>query len=286
MNAFAQSSGATSRAVVVAYTMPIWSTLLAALILGDQLNRMRVTALVLCASGLLILVQPLFAGGVPLGALYALVCAISWAIGTIYVKWVRMDIEPLTSAAWQLLAGFIFMTAAMLIFDGPPRPWPIHAASTAGLVYNGLVGFGFAYLIWFNMIEQLPTATASIGSLLVPVVGFIGAILVLGERPNMSDMIGFAHDLRGGGLRAAAAERQAPGDAGVSSPPRDAATSAKLMVVVIGLVWGFNWVAARIILSVLPPWTMRALGIGLGAATLFAAASLTGVRCACRAASG
>lgn len=192
MNAFAQSSGATSRAVVVAYTMPIWSTLLAALILGDRLNRIRVTALVLCAGGLLILLEPLFANGIPLGALYALVCAVSWAIGTIYVKWASLDIEPLTSAAWQLFAGFVFMTAAMLIEDGLPRPWPLHAASMAGLVYNGLIGFGFAYLIWFIMIERLPTATASIGSLLVPVVGFVGAIVVLGERPSISDVIGFA----------------------------------------------------------------------------------------------
>jgi len=44
------------------------------------------------------------------------------------------------------------------------------------------------------------------------------------------------------------------------------------MVLVMGLAWGFNWIAARIILEWLPPWTMRALGIGLGAMTLFAAA--------------
>ena len=34
--------------------------------------------------------------------------------------------------------------------------------------------------------------TASIGSLLVPVVGVIGSALVNGERPDLSDAIGFA----------------------------------------------------------------------------------------------
>jgi drug/metabolite transporter (DMT)-like permease len=57
----------------------------------------------------------------------------------------------------------------------------------------------------------------------------------------------------------------------------DAAGSAKLLVVVIGLAWGFNWVAARIILEALPPWTMRAVGIGLGALTLLAAAAIRGM---------
>jgi drug/metabolite transporter (DMT)-like permease len=192
MNAYAQSSGATSRAVVVAYTMPIWSTLLAAPVLGEKLTRIRIVALILCAGGLAVLVEPLFAHGFPLGAVYALVCAISWAIGTIYLKWARIVAEPLTSAAWQLLAGFGFITAAMFIFGGWPQPWLLHARSIAGLLYNGLIGFGIAYLFWFIIVERLPTATASIGSLLVPVVGFVAAILVLGERPTASDVIGFA----------------------------------------------------------------------------------------------
>ena len=60
--------------------------------------------------------------------------------------------------------------------------------------------------------------------------------------------------------------------------PHDAAAGAKLLVLVIGLGWGFNWVAARIILSALPPWTMRTVGIGLGASTLFVIAPIARVR--------
>ena len=54
----------------------------------------------------------------------------------------------------------------------------------------------------------------------------------------------------------------------------DGAAGAKLMVVAMGLAWGFNWVAARIILQALQPWAMRAVGIGLGTLTLFTAAYL------------
>ncbi len=52
------------------------------------------------------------------------------------------------------------------------------------------------------------------------------------------------------------------------------AASAKLLVVIVGLTWGFNWVAARIILEALGPWSLRAVGIGLGTLTLFAAAAI------------
>src|SRR5215831_5740017 len=51
-----------------------------------------------------------------------------------------------------------------------------------------------------------------------------------------------------------------------------AGATASLLVLAMGLGWGFNWIAARVILEWLPPWTMRALGIGLGALTIFVAA--------------
>jgi drug/metabolite transporter (DMT)-like permease len=57
-----------------------------------------------------------------------------------------------------------------------------------------------------------------------------------------------------------------------NSPAQEAAASARLLVVLIGLMWGFNWVAARIILEELGPWTLRGIGIWLGTVTLFAAA--------------
>ena len=51
--------------------------------------------------------------------------------------------------------------------------------------------------------------------------------------------------------------------------------SARLLVLGIGVLWGLNWPAVRLCLDALPPWTMRALGLGGGALALFAIAALT-----------
>ena len=59
------------------------------------------------------------------------------------------------------------------------------------VLYNGLLGTGFAYILWFA-ISSACTATASLGSLSTPVVGVISSMLMLGERPTTEDMIGFA----------------------------------------------------------------------------------------------
>ena len=54
-----------------------------------------------------------------------------------------------------------------------------------------MVGTGLAYVMWFKIAAHLPAATASIGTLAVPVIGVISSAIMLGERPTVADWIGF-----------------------------------------------------------------------------------------------
>ena len=191
-SAYAQVYGTTSRAIVIAYSMPIWSALLAHFVLKEKLSAVKLAALALCAAGLAILVFPLARTGFPLGALLALICAWSWAAGTIYLKWAKIRAATLAAAAWQLLFGWLMLAAGMLIFEGVPHLWPLPAHVVAWIGYNGFIGMGLAYFLWFVVIDRLPATTASLGSLLVPVVGVIGSAWLVGERPSLYDAIGFA----------------------------------------------------------------------------------------------
>jgi drug/metabolite transporter (DMT)-like permease len=191
-SAYAQVYGTTSRAIVIAYSMPIWAALLARLVLKERLNAIKLVALALCVTGLTILIWPLAGGGVSPSAVFALGCAWSWACGTIYLKWVRIAAPTLAAAAWQLLFGWLMLAAGMLLFEGVPQLAPLPAHVVAWIAYNGLVGMGLAYFLWFVVVDRLPTTTASLGSLLVPVVGVIGSAWLVGERPSVSDAIGFA----------------------------------------------------------------------------------------------
>ncbi len=191
-SAYSQVYGTTSRAVVIAYSMPIWTALLARIVLKEQLNAVKLVALSLCVAGLAVLIWPLARIGLPLGALFALGCALSWAVGTIYLKWTKLTVPTLTSAAWQLLLGALMLAAGMLAFDGLPQLWSLPPRILLWLAYTGLIGMGLAYFLWFEVVERLPTTTAALGSLLVPVVGVIGSAVVTGERPSLNDIVGFA----------------------------------------------------------------------------------------------
>ncbi|MGC1094369.1 MAG: EamA family transporter [Pseudolabrys sp.] len=192
LSGYAQLSGATTRAIIITYSMPIWTTVLSWLFLGERLNAVRWLAFALCVVGVTILVWPLFAGGFPPFVFYSLGCALSWAFATVYIKWAKVTIEPLANAAWQLLFGLVFITAGSFIIEGHPHLWPIQNETLLAVLFVGLFGVGLAHFLGWSIVGRLPAITASLGSLLVPVIGVTASALVLGERLTVPDIIGFA----------------------------------------------------------------------------------------------
>jgi drug/metabolite transporter (DMT)-like permease len=57
----------------------------------------------------------------------------------------------------------------------------------------------------------------------------------------------------------------------------DASTArARALVVLLGVCWGLNWIAVRIALHEVRPWSLRCIGMGLGTVTLLAWAAMRG----------
>jgi drug/metabolite transporter (DMT)-like permease len=189
---FAQLMATTSRVAILAYTMPIWSTLLAWPFLGERPNRVQATALVLCAVGLAILIYPLTANGIPLGVLFALADGVCWGAGTVYLKWAHIEADQMGAGSWQMTIAAVILVICMLIFDGGPRFGTAHLDGVLATAWTGIAGNGIAYALWFTVIRRLPAVTASLGVLASPVIGVIGSFFLLGEVPTLTDIIGFA----------------------------------------------------------------------------------------------
>jgi drug/metabolite transporter (DMT)-like permease len=192
LSGFAQLSGATSRAIIITYSMPIWTVVLSWLVLGERLNTIRWFAFCLCIVGITILLWPLFAAGFPPFVFYSLGCALTWAIATVYIKWAKVTVEPLVNAAWQLLFGLGFIVIGSFAFEGHPHLWPLQRETILAILFVGLFGVGLAHFLWWSIVGRLPATTAALGSLLVPVIGVGATAIVLGERLTIPDMIGFA----------------------------------------------------------------------------------------------
>ena len=191
---FAQLLANTSRVIMVNYSMPVWGSLMAYVVLRERINMRSGLGLVLCVLGLAVLVYPVAEKSLrePVGLLLAFGCALCWGAGTVYMKWARIKGDLLAVSFWQVVIGAVVFAVLYPIFQGVPQFETLQWRTWEGLLFNGILGTGIAYFIWFNIIGRLSTAMASLGALINPIVGVIGAVIVLGDRPTVPDMIGFA----------------------------------------------------------------------------------------------
>lgn len=205
--AFAQLNGSTARAAIVTFAMPVWVVLLAWLFAGERPDARRWLSVVLALIGLALLGWPLWRDGASaLGLLFALGAGLSWAAGTVFLKRHPLAVAPIAASAWQLAIGAAVALAGWLVSSGPApvtalapsadlataaslAPWPVHWFWIA-LVFHIFFAMALGYLVWFDVVARLPGGIAALGTLLVPVVGVLGAMTLLGERPSLADLTG------------------------------------------------------------------------------------------------
>ena len=181
--AFGQLHTQTSTAVIIAFTMPMWTVVLSILFLGESLTWRRAGALFVGLSGMSLLGVDDLSGFVaqPLGPLYMLGAAISWAAGTVVLKSRTWSIKPIAQATWMLgvSAPLAILAGFMTEYEGQidlPSP-----AVMMTMVYHILFPMVICYAAWSALVGRLPASVSAMGTLLVPVVGLISATVLLGD---------------------------------------------------------------------------------------------------------
>jgi drug/metabolite transporter (DMT)-like permease len=172
-----------SEAALIAYTMPIWASLLAWPVLGERPTLLRTLALVMAFAGLAAIM-----GGngfdasvakLP-GIVMVLAGSICFALGTVLAKKLPLRLPPITAAALQIGIG----CGPILIVGLAIERSDIAAITRLGwalLFYSTVIQFCVAYVAWFAALSRLPASVAAIGTMAVPVIGVIASALALGE---------------------------------------------------------------------------------------------------------
>jgi drug/metabolite transporter (DMT)-like permease len=183
---------------LLVYTMPIWATLLAWPIRGDRPTARALAALALGMAGIAVLLSgaglALGSGKLP-GILLALGAAILFAFGTVTAQ-VAVPLSPLAHTAWLVGLGCLPMIIAGLTFE-QPDPSALTPVGWASLIYMAVVPMGACYLGWFAAVKRLLPTTASTGILLVPLVGVLSAVPILGEPLGVREALAFTLTLSG-----------------------------------------------------------------------------------------
>jgi drug/metabolite transporter (DMT)-like permease len=186
-------------AALLAYTMPVWASVLAWPILGERPNLLRVISLVMALAGLSAIMggNGLAASMAKLpGIVMALCGAIGFAVGTVLAKKSPLNLPPLTAAAWQIGIGCLPVAIAGLSIENAD------AAAISGLgwillVYSTVIQFCVAYVTWFAALARLPASVAAIGTMAVPVIGVVASAVALHEPLGIGQIAALVFTLAG-----------------------------------------------------------------------------------------
>lgn len=183
MSAIALTEISASRGSIIAFTMPLWATLLAIPLLGERLTLGRAIGLAIGLAGLGVLVLPDWRNIVahPIGLLAMLTAAIGWAVGTVCIKYFRWTMPATVLVGWQLLLGGTPALFGMIVIDRGFDPGAVGAAGWIALAYSSVVPLIFCQWAWVKIIGTFPAQVASISILMMPVVGVGSSNLLLGE---------------------------------------------------------------------------------------------------------
>jgi len=184
------------RSAILAYTMPVWATLVALFVLHEPMNRRKWVGLILGMAGMATLLGDDLRTlqRAPFGALMILGAALLWSFGTVLLRKWKPPIAQNTLSGWMMLLGWLPLLVAAPFFDnvGLARLANVSGTTWFAIFYNIFLAGTVAHWAWFTLARTLPVAMSSMASLPVPVVGVFAGMLVLGERPGAAEWIALA----------------------------------------------------------------------------------------------
>ena len=140
---------------------------------GERLNRQQTIGLLMALAGLIYLLLPGISAPPLSSAVLMLISGLAWAIYSIRGAKQR---DPLGVSAvnfWQALALSLLL-----------MPWLTWQSSPAGWWYaiaSGALASGLGYALWYRVINELTTTSASAVQLSVPAFAALGGIVFLAE---------------------------------------------------------------------------------------------------------
>ena len=179
------------RAGILAFTMPVWTVLLGALLFAQALTprALLACACALAAVALLAVDELTSLAGRPAGVLWLQFAAASWALGTLLVKRLPLALSTEALTLWMMAIGSVFFLATALAFEPAPAWQDWSTGTWVSLAWGVVVNFGISQLLWFVLARELPPQASAFSLMAVPLVGVLSSAAVVGEVPRASDWV-------------------------------------------------------------------------------------------------
>jgi drug/metabolite transporter (DMT)-like permease len=181
----------TGYMAIINGTVPLWTALFAAWMLGDRLRARNIVGFAIGLTGVSLIVNLGPAAlnlQTVLATLAGLLGAAFWGYAGVLIKQRTAKQPPIGSAAGCVIVAAVALSPAWA--DAPPLPWSVQG--TVSLLLTGALCTGVAYFVFFRLVRDIgPFRTLSVG-FMVPVLGVFWGWLFLGEPVTFSMVAGGA----------------------------------------------------------------------------------------------
>lgn len=179
------------RAIVLAYTMPLWAIPIGLFVWPEPLGRNQLAGAAVGFAGLILFMNPGLVdwqdGRVLAGNALLVLAAIFWALGSCFYRRRSWRSPYWAQTLWQLAVSVIPVATIALAEDGgSPIYWS--PGLIAILAYNCIVTTALGYFLWNKVLSMMPAATAGQVLTLTPIGGFVLSTWMLGG-PLTADVL-------------------------------------------------------------------------------------------------
>ena len=191
LSAYAIAYMNASRASIIAYTMPVWSAVFSVFILKERMTIGRFLGLFLGMAGIAILIGPdiVVFKTATLGAILMLIAAMFWGAGIVTIKYYKWTMPTIVLSCWSLIIGGAPLAVGAVFFERSAIFAPVSFQCILALIYVVLLGNIISFWVWYKIIAIFPATIASIGILMVPIIGVFSSSFVLKEPVGLPEII-------------------------------------------------------------------------------------------------
>ena len=188
-NFVAMQTVQASMAAIIASTMPLLVAFASLVIFREKLKPLAIAGLLAGLVGVYLIMAARISGGVDLtGVFYCVIGLVALTAATLMVRGATSGGNFLMIVGLQMLAGFVALSIAALLFETPRVNFTLPLA--LAFTYTCLVPGLLATVTWFWLVNRIGATRAATFHFINPFFGVAIAALLLSEPLGTRDILG------------------------------------------------------------------------------------------------
>lgn len=190
------TAAATTTAWIVA-TIPIFTAILAWLVLRERLSKIAVLGIALATFGVLLIVSKgdlsaLRSGNFgSIGDFLILISAVNWAVFSVLSRRGLASQPAARLMFYVMFFGWLFVSVWLFAFGPGLSEIPqLSSRGWGNILVLGIFGSGLAYIAWFDALREIPASRLSAFIYIEPLVTVIVAAIWINEIITATSLIG------------------------------------------------------------------------------------------------